>query len=48
LRDIMRRPDSPFGGKVVVFGGDFRQCVPMVSRGFRAAIVFATLSHSIL
>jgi len=23
LRDIMRRPDSPFGGKVVVFGGDF-------------------------
>jgi len=24
LRDIMRRPDSPFGGKVVVFGGDFR------------------------
>jgi hypothetical protein len=23
LRDIMRRPDSPFGSKVVVFGGDF-------------------------
>jgi len=23
LHDIMRRPNSPFGGKVVVFGGDF-------------------------
>ncbi len=48
LRDIMRRPDSPFGGKVVVFGGDFRQCPPVVSRGFRAAIVSAALSRSVL
>jgi hypothetical protein len=48
LRDIMRRPDSPFGGKVVVFGGDFRQCPPMVSRGSRATIVFAALLHSVL
>jgi hypothetical protein len=23
LRDIMQRPNSPFGGKVVIFGGDF-------------------------
>jgi hypothetical protein len=23
LRDIMQHPDSPFGGKMVVFGGDF-------------------------
>jgi hypothetical protein len=23
LRNIMQRPDSPFGGKVVVFEGDF-------------------------
>jgi len=48
LRDIMRRPDSPFGGKVVVFGGDFRQCPPVVSRGFQVAIISAALSHSIL
>jgi hypothetical protein len=41
LRDIMRRPDSPFGGKVVVFGGDFRQCALVVSSGSRTAIVFA-------
>ena len=24
LRDIMDRPNLPFGGKTVVFGGDFR------------------------
>jgi hypothetical protein len=48
LHDIMRRPDSPFGGKVVVFGGDFRQCAPVVSRGSRAATVFAALSRSVL
>jgi len=47
LRDIMQRPDSPFGGKVVVFGGDFRQCAPVVSSGSRAAIVSATLSCSV-
>jgi ATP-dependent DNA helicase PIF1 len=48
LRDIMRRPDLPFGSKVVVFGGDFQQCAPVVSKGSRAAIVFATLSRSVL
>jgi hypothetical protein len=48
LRDIMQRRDSPFGGKVVVFGGDFRQCPLVVSKGSRAAIVSAALSRSIL
>ncbi len=48
LRDIMQRPDSPFGGKVVVFGGDFQQCAPVVSKGSRAAIVFAALSRLVL
>jgi hypothetical protein len=48
LCDIMRHPDSPFGSKVVVFGGDFRQCPPVVSRGSRAAIVSAPFSRSIL
>ncbi len=28
FRDILQRPDIPFGEKVVVFGGDFRQCPP--------------------
>jgi hypothetical protein len=35
LRDIMGCP-LPFGGKVVVFGGDFRQVLPVVTRGTRA------------
>ncbi len=48
LCDIMQRPYSPFGGKVVVFGGDFRQCPLVVSKGSRAAIVSAALSRSIL
>jgi hypothetical protein len=30
LRNIMQRPDSPFGKKVVVFGGDFQQWCPKV------------------
>jgi hypothetical protein len=39
LWDIMQHPNLPFGGKVVVFVGDFRQCLPVVSRGSRAVIV---------
>jgi hypothetical protein len=30
LRDIMDRPKLPFGGMTVVFGGDFRQVLPIV------------------
>jgi ATP-dependent DNA helicase PIF1 len=33
----------PIGGKVMVFGGDFRQVLPVVSRGTRAQITDATL-----
>jgi hypothetical protein len=35
LQDIMDC-NEPFGGKVVVFGGDFRQVLPIVPRGTRA------------
>lgn len=31
--------NEPFGGKVIVFGGDFRQLLPVVPRGSRAEIV---------
>ncbi|KAH9572326.1 hypothetical protein CY35_02G142800 [Sphagnum magellanicum] len=44
----MRHSDLLFGGKVVVFGGDFRQCLPVVSRGSWAAIVSTALSRSVL
>jgi hypothetical protein len=35
--------ELPFGGKVMVFGGDFRQVLPVVPRGVRAQITDATL-----
>lgn len=36
----------PFGGKVVVLGGDFRQILPVVPKGSREAIVHATINSS--
>ncbi|TVU02823.1 hypothetical protein EJB05_51671, partial [Eragrostis curvula] len=45
LQDIMGC-DEPFGGKIMVFGGDFRQVLPMVSRETRAQITNATLQRS--
>jgi ATP-dependent DNA helicase PIF1 len=47
LRDIMDC-SGPFGGKVVVFGGDFRQVLPVVPHGTRAQITDATLQISYL
>ena len=37
LQDIMHN-GNPFGGKVIVFGGDFRQILPVVPRGNRSDI----------
>ncbi|TVU09088.1 hypothetical protein EJB05_42528, partial [Eragrostis curvula] len=45
LQDIMGC-DEPFGGKIMVFGGDFRQVLPVVPRGTRAQITNATLQRS--
>jgi ATP-dependent DNA helicase PIF1 len=36
----------PFGGLVVVFGGDFRQILHVVPRGTRGDVVTAALNHS--
>jgi len=51
LRDIMNNVvdealDIPFGGKVIVFGGDFRQILPVIPKGGRADIVHATINSS--
>ncbi|XP_022024110.1 uncharacterized protein LOC110924409 [Helianthus annuus] len=40
------RFDVPFGGKVFVFGGDFRQILPVIPNGTRQQIVCASLSSS--
>ncbi|XP_025662239.1 uncharacterized protein [Arachis hypogaea] len=53
LGDIMRcsptyNKDLPFGGKVVVLGGDFRQILPVIPRGSRQDIVHSTVNSSYL
>lgn len=48
LRDIMQIPNLPFGGKAVLFGGDFRQILPVVERGSRSKIINASLKSSYL
>ncbi|XGW02733.1 hypothetical protein V3C99_014623 [Haemonchus contortus] len=47
LRDIMQI-DVPFGGKVMVLGGDFRQVLPVVEHGQREDIVGACILKSSL
>ncbi|ONM31301.1 hypothetical protein ZEAMMB73_Zm00001d040413 [Zea mays] len=48
MRDIMGRPELPFGGKTIVFGGDFRQVLPVVRKGSRAQVVASSLRMSYL
>lgn len=45
LRDI-RNDERLFGGITVVFGGDFRQILPVIVRGSREEIVAASLRRS--
>ncbi|XP_071712987.1 uncharacterized protein [Rutidosis leptorrhynchoides] len=48
MRDIIRSDnrDKAFGGKVVVFGGDFRQILPVITKGTRSETVHASLHSS--
>nr|XP_043625766.1 ATP-dependent DNA helicase PIF1-like [Erigeron canadensis] len=51
LRDILRANDMNnanklFGGIVIVFGGDFRQILPVMPRGGRQDIVNASINSS--
>ncbi|KAH0665027.1 hypothetical protein KY285_026233 [Solanum tuberosum] len=53
LRDILRFKDPsnlerPFGGKIVVLGGDFRQILPVITKGTRQEIANATINSSYL
>ena len=46
LRDITSLPDVPFGGRVFLLGGDFRQVLPVVPRQPRTVIVENCLKSS--
>ena len=46
LRDLMGRPDRPFGDKVLILAGDFRQCLPVVPGANRAGIVSHCINQS--
>ncbi|XP_019179528.1 PREDICTED: uncharacterized protein LOC109174729 [Ipomoea nil] len=53
IRDLLRfinprSSDMTFGGKTVVFGGDFRQILPVIPKGTRPDIVRASISSSYL
>jgi hypothetical protein len=45
LRDILNN-DQIFGGKVIVFGGDFRQILPVIPRADRSDIVHGSINSS--
>jgi ATP-dependent DNA helicase PIF1 len=53
MRDILRFSNplsltQTFGGKTIVFGGDFRQILPVIPKGTRQDIVLATINSSYL
>ncbi|KAH1053373.1 hypothetical protein AAZX31_08G266500 [Glycine max] len=51
LRDIITNKSNSnqiFGGKVIVFGGDFCQILPVIPRGSRSDIINATINSSYL
>jgi len=45
FRQIMDN-DEPFGGKCVLMGGDWRQCLPVVKNGHRSSIIESTIKKS--
>nr|GEW86139.1 ATP-dependent DNA helicase PIF1-like [Tanacetum cinerariifolium] len=53
LRDVLRRTryetcETPFGNMTMVFGGDFRQVIPVIRKGSRQDYVNASLKKSYL
>ena len=46
LGDLMDKPDMPFGGKILILAGDFRQCLPVVPGATRAGTVEHCINQS--
>ena len=47
LRDIMQN-NVPFGGKIILLGGDFRQLLPIKQRSTRSKSVNLSMKFSSL
>ena len=47
LQDVCYN-NEPFGGKLIILGGDVRQILPVVKHGFRNTIVEETIKYSYL
>ncbi|CAI6372085.1 unnamed protein product [Macrosiphum euphorbiae] len=45
LKDVMDS-NLPFGGKTMLFAGDFRQILPVIQRGTRANIVMSSIKNN--
>jgi hypothetical protein len=45
LKDLMSN-EKPFGGKVMLLGGDFRQCLPVVKHGNRVKVAQTSIKYN--
>ncbi|CAN1777376.1 ATP-dependent DNA helicase PIF1 [Linum perenne] len=48
LRDVLNCDELPFGGLTMVFGGDFRQILPVIPKSTRTETVNSSLKRSYL
>ena len=46
FRDLMSNPDIPFGRKVIILAGDFRQCLPVVPGATRPGTIQHCINQS--
>ena len=46
LKDLMGISNLPFGGKIILLAGDFRQCLPVIPGGNRAGTVGQCINKS--
>jgi len=46
LRMLHANPDVPFGGVIMIFGGDFRQCLPVQPRANVSELVDLSIKRS--
>ena len=53
LRKLLKEKDRndpkasvPFGGRIAVFGGDFRQCLPVKERAIRSELIDLSIKRS--